>query len=83
MTTKTGCGAWEEMLLKGRQERVMQLITGLSKGMLILSILVKIGGGTEGKEGHSFLETPVVVHPLLGVGVLIGDVIKVPDIQPL
>ena len=40
--------------------------------MLILSILDEAEGGAEGKEGHSFLETPLVVHPLLGVGVSIG-----------
>ena len=60
----------------------MWLIAGLSEGMLILSVLAKVGGGAEGKEGHSFLHTPLVVHPLLGVGVPIGEVIKVPNIQP-
>ena len=40
------------------------------------------GSGTEGKENHSFLETLLVVHPLLGVRVLIGEAIKVPSIQP-
>ena len=59
------------MLPNGRQGRVMRLITSMSKGMLILSILAKVGGGTEGKEGHGFLETPLVVHPLLGIGVLL------------
>ena len=50
--------------------------------MLILSILAKVGGGTEGKEGHSFLETSLVVHPLQVVGILIGEAIEVPNIQP-
>ena len=57
----------------------MWLITGLSKEALILSILVKEVDGAKGKEGHSFLETPLVVHPLLGV--LIGETIKVHCIQ--
>ena len=54
----------------------------LSEETLVLSILVKVVGGTECKEGHSFLETLLVVHPLLGVGVLIGEAIEVPNIQP-
>ena len=45
-----------------------RLNTQLSKEMLIFSILVKVVGGTEGKEGHSFLEILQVVHPLLGDG---------------
>ena len=69
------------MLPKGRQEGAMYLIAGLSEKTLIPSILVEVVDGTEGKEGHGFLETPLVVHPLLGVGVLIGEAIKVPNIQ--
>ena len=49
--------------------------------MLILSVLVEVVDGAEGMEGHSFLETPLMVHPLLGVGVLIGEAIKLPNIQ--
>ena len=45
----------------------MQLITGMRKGMLILSVLAKVEGGTEGKENHSFIETLLVV-PLSSVG---------------
>ena len=60
----------------------MWLIAGLSEGMLILSILAKVGGGAEGKEGHVFLETPLLVQPLLEVGVLIGEAIEAPSIQP-
>ena len=82
MILKNGYEAWKKMLPKGRQESVMWLIAGLSKWTLILSILVKVVGGAEGKEGHSFPETPLVVHPLWGVGVLIGKAIKIPDIQP-
>ena len=58
----------------------MQLITGLSRDILI--ILVKVVGGTEGKENNGFLETPLVVHAPLGVGVQIGEEIKVPGSQP-
>ena len=35
--------------------------------MLILSTLVKVVGGTKDKEDHNFLETLMVVHPLLGL----------------
>ena len=59
----------------------MWLITGLSEGMLILSILVKVGGGAEVKEGHSFLEIPLVAHLLLGLGVPTEEAIKVLKIQ--
>ena len=59
----------------------MQLIAGLSEQTLILSILAKVGEGAEGKEGHGYLETPLVVHPLLGVGVPIRSVIEAPSIQ--
>ena len=62
---------------------VIWLITGLREEMLILSILVKVVDNAEGKEGHGFLETLLVVHPLLGVGVLIQKVIEVPSIQSL
>ena len=59
-----------------------QLITGLSGEMLILSVLVEVVSGAEDKEDHGFLETCLVVHPLLGVGVLIGEANKVPSNQP-
>ena len=65
------------MLLKWKWEVLMQLIAGQSGDMLILSVLVRVVGGTEGKEEHSFLETLLVVHPLLGVGGPIGEMIKV------
>ena len=60
----------------------MWLITGLSKGKLFLSILAEVEGSAEGKEDHGFLETLLVVHPLLGVGVPIREVIRAPGIQP-
>ena len=55
---------------------VMWLIAELSKETLILSILVEVVDSTDNKVDHDFLETPLVVHPLLGVGVLIEEVIK-------
>ena len=61
---------------------MMQLITGLSEGVLILRVLPKVGGGARGKEDHGSLETLLVVHPLLGVGVSVGEVIRAPIIQP-
>ena len=60
----------------------MQIITGLSGQMLVLSILVEVVDGTKGKEDHGFLETPLVVHPLLGMGVPIREAIKPPGIEP-
>ena len=45
-------------------------------------MLVKIVGSTEDKKDHSFLEILLVVHPLLAVGVLLGELIKVPSSQP-
>ena len=57
----------------------MQLIAGLSEGMLILSVLAKVEGGA---EDLSSIETLLVVHPLLGVVVPIGEVIRAPSIQP-
>ena len=57
----------------------MQLIADLSREMCILSMLVKVVGSTEDKEDHSFLETLLVDHPLLGVEVPIGEAIEVPS----
>ena len=45
----------------------------------IPSMLVKVVDGIDNKKDHNFLETLLVAHPLLGVGVLIGEVIKVPS----
>ena len=56
---------------------VMQAIADLCKETLILSVLVKVVDGVDDKEDHDFLETLLVAHCLLGVGVLIGEVIKV------
>ena len=61
---------------------VMQAIADLSEEMLILSVQVKVVDGVDDNEDHNFLETLLVVHPLLGVGVSIREVIKVPSSQP-
>ena len=50
--------------------------------MFILSVLAEVAGSAEDKKDHSFPETLLVVHPLLGMGVPIGKVIKVPSSQP-
>ena len=42
-------------------------------------MLVEVVDGIDNKENHDFLETLLVAHPLLGVGVLIGEVINVPS----
>ena len=72
----------EEDASKEEVRRVMQLIAGLSKGALVLSTWAEVEGGTKGKENHDSWETLLVVHPLLGVGVLIGETITAPGIQP-
>ena len=58
---------------------VMSVIIDLSGEMIILSMLVKVVDGVNDKEDHGFLETLLVVHPLLGVRVLIWEVIEVPS----
>ena len=60
----------------------MQLMAGLTGKMLIRSMLFEVVGGIEDKEDHDFLETLLVVHPHLGVGVLIREVSKVPSSLP-
>ena len=47
--------------------------------MLILSVLVEVVGSIEDKQDTDLLETPLVVHHLLEVGVPIGEVIRVPS----
>ena len=81
MISKSGHGAWKRMLLWGRQEVVTWLIAGLSKEMLILSILVKVVDSAEDKKASS-QETLLAVHPLLVVGILIREAIEVPSTQP-
>ena len=45
-------------------------------------MLVKVVADIDGKKNNDFLETPLIAYPLLGVGVLIGGVIKVPSSWP-
>ena len=49
--------------------------------MLILGVLVEAVGGVKDKEDQGFPGTPLVDHPLLGLGVLIKEVIRAPCIQ--
>ena len=60
----------------------MQVIADLSKEALIPSILIEVVDSIDDKGDHNFLETLLVAHPVLGVGVLIGEAIKVPSSQP-
>ena len=54
-------------------------ITDLSEEVPIPNMLVKVVDNVDDKKDHDFLETLLVPHPLLGVGVLIRVVIKVPS----
>ena len=67
------------MLLKWKQEIVMWVIMDLSEEILILSVPVKVVDGIDNKEDHNFLETFLMIHPLLRVGILTGEMIKVPS----
>ena len=58
---------------------MIYVIRDLSGETLILNKLVKVVDGADDKEDHDILETLLVVYPLLGVRVLIGEVIKVPS----
>ena len=58
---------------------VTWVIMDLSKEKLILNVLVKVVDSIDEKEDHNFLETLLMVHPLQGVEVPIGEVIKVPS----
>ena len=55
---------------------VMWAIPGLSKEAPIPSVLVEVVGNIDEKN---FLETLLVAHPLLGMGVPIGEAIKGPS----
>ena len=57
---------------------VIWAITDLSKEAPFPSVLVEVVDDVNNKKNHNFLETPLVAHPLLDVGVLIGGVIEVP-----
>ena len=54
----------------------------VSERAFILSALVEVVGDVGSREHQGFLGTPLAVHPCLGVGVQIGEVSKVPRIQP-
>ena len=58
---------------------VTQVIAGLGKEATMPSMLVNVVDDVDDKKNHGFLETPLVAHPLLGVGVLIRGAIKVPN----
>ena len=60
----------------------MQVIADLSEEVLVPGMLDKVVDNVDDKKDHHFLETLLVAHPLLGVGVLIGEVIKVPSSPP-
>ena len=55
---------------------------GLGNEAPVPSMLVKVVDDIDSKKNHNFLETPQVAHPLLGMVVLIGQVIKVPSSWP-
>ena len=58
---------------------VMQAIADLGKEVLVPSVLFEAVDGIDDKEDHDFLETLLVADPLLGMGILIGELIKVPS----
>ena len=60
----------------------MWTIMDLSKEAFIPIMLVDVVDCIDEKEDHDFLETLLVAHPLLRVGVLIEEVINVPSSQP-
>ena len=59
----------------------MQLIAGISGEMIVCNVMVEVVDGTEGKENHSFPRDTSGGSPSSGVGLLIGEVIKVPSSQ--
>ena len=58
---------------------VTGVIEDLNKETPVPSVLVKVEDGVDDKKDQNFLETLLVAHPFLGIGVLIGEVIKVPS----
>ena len=58
---------------------VMWVIMDLIKEVLILSMLVEVVDNIDDRVDHDFLETLLVAHHPLGVGVPIGEAIKVPS----
>ena len=81
-TSKSGCKTWRKMCLKWRWEMVMWVITGLSRGMLILNVWVEVEDGIEDNVPNDYWETLPVDFPLQGQGVPIKKVNRVPISQP-
>ena len=57
------------------------MIADLSEEAPVPSMLVKVVDSIEDKKDHDFQVTLLVAHPLLGVGILIWEVIKVPAVH--
>ena len=51
---------------------MMQVITGLIGGMVILNVWVEVEDGVEDKAPCNYQETPLMDLPLQGEGVTIG-----------
>ena len=49
--------------------------------MLVPGLLAEVVDDIDDKKNHNFLETPLVPHPLLGVGVLMGEQLKFPAVD--
>ena len=60
---------------------MMQTIADLRKEVPIPSVLVEVVYGVGDQKDHGFLETLLVVHPLLGVGILIREQSKFPAVN--
>ena len=60
----------------------MQVIVGLSRGMLILNEWVEVENSKEDKVPHNYQETRPVDLPLQREGVPIGEANGVPISQP-
>ena len=60
---------------------VMWAIVDLSEEMSVPSMLVEVVDNVCDKKEHDFLETLLVAHPLLVVGVPIRGVIKFPAVD--
>ena len=56
---------------------MMLMLTDTSKVVLMLSALVEVVNDKGGRECLGFLDACLEAHPLLGVGALIEEVIKV------
>ena len=57
----------------------MWAVVDLSEEAFIPNMLVEVVDGIDEKEDHNFLATLLVAQPLLGVGVPIGEAVKVPS----